>query len=71
MPDYTHHATTATSTLKQLSELSPIPYLKVVAGVSLLILETIQVGFHLALGLGSSNIRPDCQNQQRAMCNAS
>ncbi|KAJ7878867.1 hypothetical protein B0H14DRAFT_2567154 [Mycena olivaceomarginata] len=42
MPDYTHHATTAASMLKQLSELSPIPYLKVVAGVSLLILETIQ-----------------------------
>ncbi|KAJ7662955.1 hypothetical protein B0H17DRAFT_1336955 [Mycena rosella] len=32
----------AAATLKQLSEISPIPYIKVVAGVSLLILDTVQ-----------------------------
>jgi hypothetical protein len=42
-PAHIEHAVVAASTLKQLSEISPIPYLKVVAGVSLLILETVQV----------------------------
>ncbi|KAJ7452066.1 hypothetical protein B0H11DRAFT_2288746 [Mycena galericulata] len=38
---FMHHATLAATTLKQLSEINSIPYVKVVAGVSLLILETV------------------------------
>ncbi|KAJ7730686.1 hypothetical protein DFH07DRAFT_992901 [Mycena maculata] len=37
-----HHAAIAAGTLKTLSDASPIPYVKVVAGVSLLILETVK-----------------------------
>ncbi|KAJ7454939.1 hypothetical protein B0H11DRAFT_2324377 [Mycena galericulata] len=39
---FMQHATLAATTLKQLSEINSIPYVKVVAGVSLLILETVQ-----------------------------
>ncbi|KAJ7883562.1 hypothetical protein B0H14DRAFT_3857382 [Mycena olivaceomarginata] len=39
---YIDRATVAASMLKRLSEASPLPYLKVVAGVSLLIMETVQ-----------------------------
>ncbi|KAJ7452057.1 hypothetical protein B0H11DRAFT_299705 [Mycena galericulata] len=38
---FMHHARLAATTLKQFSEMSSIPYVKVVAGVSLLILETV------------------------------
>ncbi|KAJ7115446.1 hypothetical protein C8R44DRAFT_880744 [Mycena epipterygia] len=37
-----HHATVAADTLRKLSEISRTPYLKVVAGVALLILQTAQ-----------------------------
>ncbi|KAJ7454947.1 hypothetical protein B0H11DRAFT_2244722 [Mycena galericulata] len=39
---FMRHGTLAATTLKQFSEISSIPYVKVVAGVSLLILETVQ-----------------------------
>ncbi|KAJ7452063.1 hypothetical protein B0H11DRAFT_2329135 [Mycena galericulata] len=39
---FMHHAMLAATTLKQYSDISSIPYVKVVAGVSLLILETVQ-----------------------------
>ncbi|KAJ7115460.1 hypothetical protein C8R44DRAFT_984139 [Mycena epipterygia] len=37
-----HRATIAATAVKQLSDISSIPYLKVLAGVSLLILDTVQ-----------------------------
>lgn len=37
------HATLAATTLKQISDINSTPYLKVVAGVALLILDTVQV----------------------------
>ncbi|KAJ7153424.1 hypothetical protein C8R43DRAFT_1106678 [Mycena crocata] len=39
---FIHRASVAASTLKKLCENMPFPYVKVVAGVSLLILETVQ-----------------------------
>ncbi|KAJ7630061.1 hypothetical protein DFH06DRAFT_1439649 [Mycena polygramma] len=39
---FLHHATVAATTLKQLSEINTTPYLQVVAGVALLILQTAQ-----------------------------
>ncbi|KAJ7282443.1 hypothetical protein C8J57DRAFT_1218660 [Mycena rebaudengoi] len=36
------HATIAASTLKQLGQISKLPYVQVLSGVSLLILETVQ-----------------------------
>jgi hypothetical protein len=40
---FVHHTTIAAATLKEFSEIHSTPYLKVVAGVALLILETVQV----------------------------
>jgi hypothetical protein len=69
---FIHHTTVAAATLKQLSEMNSTPYLNVVAGVSILILETVQVRPSPTFLISQSDLlcHQVCEDEQRAMCGA-
>jgi hypothetical protein len=69
---FIHYATVAAATLERVSEVNSTPYLKVVAGVSLLILETVQVGPSPTFLISQSDLlcHQVCEDKQRAVCGA-